>query len=61
MKIEITPFLLRSTSLATKSSLRSTTSVDGGREKSRATPTNSAPSSHTVTRICTVPNRTSAN
>ena len=57
MKIEITPYLLRSTSLPTKSLLRSTTFVDRGREKSRATPTNSAPSSHTVTRICTVPNK----
>ena len=51
MKIEITPFLLWSTILPTKSSLPSTTFLDRGREKSRATPTNSAPSSHTVTRI----------
>jgi hypothetical protein len=43
MKIGITPLPLGSTSLPTKSSLRSTRFVDGGREKSRATPTNSAP------------------
>src|SRR6266702_4022168 len=35
--------------------------VDGGREKSRATPTNWAPSSRTVTKMCTVPSKRSQN
>jgi hypothetical protein len=40
-----------------KSSMPSTMSGDGGQEKSRATLTTAAPSSHTVSKTCTIRNK----
>jgi len=51
MKIEITPYSFRVDQSADEVFPAINNVLDGGREKSRTTPTNSAPSSPTVTRI----------